>query len=35
MSTTLLVPGLCGEHLSGQQVFLEREDFDFAVGGLL
>lgn len=23
-----------GEHLSGQQVFLEREDFDFAVGGL-
>ena len=29
----LLFPGQCGEHLSGQQVFLERKDFDFAVGG--
>ena len=26
-------PGQCGEHLASQQVFLEREDFDFAVGG--
>ena len=30
----LSFPGQCREHLSGQQVFLEREDFDFAVGGL-
>ena len=29
----LSFPGQCREHLSGQQVFLEREDFDFAVGG--
>ena len=29
----LSFPGQCGEHLSGQQVFLEGEDFDFAVGG--
>ena len=28
----LSFPGQCREHLSGQQVFLEREDFDFAVG---